>query len=189
MKRKRLMVSVALLGGVGLGLLGLNRWMNSPAATTTATLASSQAQGVLGSSAELQPFETAYFTTEIPASLRSKTSTENSRGAIMGSYLWGAIKPTLDDQVGVTIGKLGSSTLGELSAVKLRQNNTALYVAAPLEGAPAGALVYRRTDTYETAVFWQQNDRYASVVVSGQQQRAAELDQTVHAILGNWSWR
>lgn len=174
---------ILLLGGVWLYV-----WWHSPAETKKFT-AGDQAQDILGSETTLTPWSAQYFTTRYPANLRLITSNEVKHGITDGQYVLGSVSLQQTDQLAVTVGPLQRMTLSELPAVKMRQQRTDAYLPVERSFVPQGGVVFSGTGEYETAVFWQQDDRYAAVVVSGSSVRKAGLEQALQTVVTNWQWR
>lgn len=174
---------------IGLGYVGFH-WASRPSSTNESRTGSSDS-GVLGTTTDLKPFTSPYFSTQIPADMLVKTSNENPQAAIRAAYLFTSNKTSPGDQAAISIGTMGLNRLSEISGVKQRLNNPALYHSTTIANAPAGAVSFTKadgTDGSETAVFWQEGNLYVAVVVSGSPLRQAELDQTLQSILSNWSW-
>lgn len=185
MKRRWLAIATFLVV-IGIGYAGIH-WANQPTSTSQSHTGKTDA-AVLGSSSDLKPFVSPYFSTQIPADMLQKTSNENPRAAIRASYLFTSSKTSPGDQAAISVGTMGLSQLSEISGVKQRLNDPDMYQPTTIANAPQGAVAFTRSESYETAVFWQENNSYVAVVVSGSPLRQAELDQTLQAILTNWSW-
>lgn len=185
MRRRWLIAGAAAL--VIVFFAGVYAWMQSPV-TNKGQSVQGETQDVLGSHIELVPLNTAYFSTNIPQFLQQKTSVEDASAAVSGMYLFKHKQLDLSDQLGITTGALNGSSLSELSGVKVRQSEPERYHSTVVQGMPEGAIAFERTDEYEVAVFWQHNNRYVSVAVSGSVSRKGQLDATMDAVLGNWQW-
>lgn len=186
MKRWMLLLFVVLfLSGSVWGY----HWWHGPAQSATVTTSDQTEQGVLGSESKLLPWQTEYFATRYPSNLRVLTSNEIAQGLTLGQYLLGSTSLEQTDQLAVTVGNLQGLRLAELPAIKLRQQQTGTYQATTRSFTPSGGFVFSRSDTYETAVFWQEGGRYAAVVVSGSSVRQAELEQSLQAVITDWEWR
>lgn len=162
--------------------------MQSPV-TNRGVSVTPEPSNVLGSQIQLVPFETDYFSTSVPSFLQRKTTNESTSAPISGQYLFKHAQINITDQLAITTGPLVNSTLAELSGVKVRQSEPERYKQTPRSNMPTGAIVFERQDQYETAVFWQENGRYASVVVGGGGDRRAQLDEIVSSVLSNWQWQ
>lgn len=178
-----LMISVIVIG------FGIVHWAGRPSSTSQSNVGNQQDTGVLGSTSDLAPFSSPYFSTQIPGTMQLKTSNENPRNAIRASYLFTGTVHSPADQIAITVGTMGLNRLTEIPGVKQRLNEPATYQSTEVVNAPEGAVSFKRSEGYETAVFWQENDLYVSLVVSGSPLRQAELDQTLQSVLTNWSWR
>lgn len=167
------------------------RWWHGPAESVVVSSTAQTQTGVLGSESKLLPWQTAYFATRYPEDLRVITTNEVAHGITTGQYLLGSVSLKQTDQLAVTIGGLGTMTLAELPAIKLRNLQAATYEPATRTFAPDGAVVFHKLDGggYETSVFWQNDGQYVSVVVSGLPARQAELEQQLEAVVSNWQWR
>ena len=188
MKRRWIMavLAVALLGSG----FWVYRWWYGPAESVEVSSAAQTQTGVLGSESKLLPWQTAYFTTRYPEDLRIITTNEVVHGITAGQYLLGSVSLKQTDQLAVTVGKLGTMTLTELPAIKLRNLQAATYQSATRTFVPDGAVVFRKlAGGYETSVFWQNDGQYAAVVVSGLSTRQAELEQQLEAVVSSWQWR
>lgn len=186
MKKHWLVLPLLVVLGAGAGLY---TWWQSPSSTSSVDNGSQSVNAVLGSETTLEPWQTAYFSTQYPSNLRVRTTTEDSSRAIVGSYLLTNIDPAEQDQVGVTIGTLGNNTFEAVSAVKYRSMHPELFTRTSRNYAPAGAVVFDGTQDYETDIIWQDGNRYAVVAVTGSTSRRAELEQATQAIVSNWQWR
>jgi hypothetical protein len=120
--------------------------------------------------------------------MQLKTSNENPHNPIRAGYLFTGTVHSPADQVAITVGTMGLNRLLEIPGVKQRLNDTATYQPTEVTNAPEGAMSFKRTSDYETAVFWQEGNLYVALVVSGSPLRQAELDQTLQSVLTNWSW-
>ncbi len=187
MKRRLIVASFIIL----VAIVGFNviHWASSPSSTKQSSLGGKQDSGVLGSTSDLTPFTSPYFTTQIPSTMRLKTSNESSSNPVRAGYLFTSTVSSPADQIAITVGTMGLNRLSEISGVKQRLNNPSTYETTEVPNAPEGAMSFKRTSDYETAVFWQEDDLYVALVVSGSPLRQAELDQTVQSVLTNWSWR
>ena len=185
-KLKPILALIVITGGTA--VIGwVYQWWHSPAVSTPVALTTSS--NVLGSGTSLTPWQTAYFTTQIPSFLRVRNSVENPTRPQLGQYLLANIITSKTDQVAITVGMLGNSTLAEQSSVRLRRAQTTTYQPASRSYVPAGAFVFSRTDSYETAIIWQHDARYVAVVVSGTVDRQPDLEQSLAAIVTNWQWQ
>lgn len=186
MRRRWLLLAVVVVF-VG-GLAGLYAWMQSPV-TNHGVSVVPEPSNVLGSQIQLVPFDTDYFSTSIPSFLQRKTATESDSAPVSGQYLFKHVQINIGDQLGITTGLLNGSSLPEVSGVKVRQSEPERYEQVARTNMPDGAIVFERKDQYETAIFWQENGRYASVVVSGGGERRAQLEEIVSSVINNWQWR
>lgn len=168
--------------------IGIVHWANRPSSTQHSNVGNTTDSGVLASNSDLAPFASTYFSTQLPADMQLKTSNDNPRGAIRATYLFTNTKASPSDQVAITIGTMGLARLSEVAGVKQRLNDPAVYQVVSVSNTPQGAISFKRNDVYETAVFWQQDNLYVAVVVSGSSVHHADLDQAVQTILTNWSW-
>ncbi|MBC7582083.1 hypothetical protein H7097_04445 [Aeromicrobium sp.] len=182
MKKLFVVLPLVILTGVGFGLYS---WWHSPA-TSSIDSGTQEVSNVLGSETSLKSWQTSYFVTSMPSSLRIKTSNDALES---GNYLLTSKTPRISDQIGVTVAKLGNNSLNELPAVKLRLNQPNIYAAVANTYAPAASYSFVNEATYETSVFWQEDGYYAAVVASGTSARRAELNVATRAIVSNWSWR
>lgn len=172
---------------IALGCFWVYNWWSGPAETQTST-AQSQYK-VLGSDTTLLSWQTKYFTARYPSNLRVIVSNEVAHGTTSGQYLLGSSSMKETDQLAVTVGELRHTRLSELPAIKLRQQNASAYELEERSYVPAGSFVFGAQEEYETAVFWENDGRYAAVVVSGSSMRKAELEQALQAVVTEWSWR
>jgi hypothetical protein len=186
MKKTWLVLPVLAIIGVGAGLYS---WWQSPASTSQVDQGSQSVNAVLGSTTRLEPWQTSYFTTRYPATLRIRSTTEDSSRAIIGSYLLTSIDTAQQDQVGVTVGTLGNNTFDGISAIKYRSMHPELYTQSSRSYAPAGAVAFDATNEYETDIIWQSGEHYAVVAVTGSSSRRAELEQVAQAVVSNWQWQ
>jgi hypothetical protein len=187
MKRK-IILGGGLLGAIAviLGGYGFYEWSQRP---VVSTVNNQDLSGVLSANTVLEPLETSLFTTKVPDYMHKKSSSESQKGPVIASYLLSNARQEFTDQTGITVGRLGSDALSEVSGVKLRLSQPEIYEQANLGWVPEGAVVFSRKDEYEKSIFWKNNARYVSVVVSGLPARQAELDQQLSAIVQNWQWR
>lgn len=179
-----------LVGATGLIILGsfvwLLYWWQSPAETTDYSSAGQTEAGVLGSEVELVSWRTKYFATSYPATLRVVTSNELTHGSTFGQYVLGSVSPKQTNQLAITVGPLQGTTLRELPAVMMRQQQTELYRPTSRTYVPIGGLAFTSTQDYETAVFWQEGNRYVAVVVSGSAMWQAELEDALQTVITYW---
>lgn len=185
MSRRWLALPAVLLMVAGGSLYS---WWQSPSSTTQVH-SPQPASEVLGSQTSLQSWQTAYFSTRYPTSLRILTTTENTSRTIIGNYLLTSANPQYNDQAGVTVGTLGDGTFAEISAIKYRGQHPELFEVSSRAYAPSGAVVFNGLQAYETDIIWQHDSRYAIVAVTGSSARHAELEQTAAAIVSNWQWQ
>ncbi|QQS20050.1 hypothetical protein IPL85_01160 [Candidatus Saccharibacteria bacterium] len=186
MKKWLIGIAAAIVLGIGTGGF---IWWNQSAVTTVVTTDQEESRAVLGSQEKLFTWKTEHFITRAPSSLRVVSSNEVAQGMTTGQYLLGSTLLRRDDQLGVTVGTLGTMQLEELSAIKLRRLQSDVYAVSTRPFAPASALVFTKADTYETAVYWAQGSNYAAVVVSGSSVHKADLESTLEAVVTNWQWK
>lgn len=186
MKRWLAIGALVFIASVGLWTY---HWWHSPAESLVVSGSSQTQGGVLGSESTLQTWQTEYFTTRYPTMLRVIMSNEIPQGRTDGQYLLGSSSFKFNDQLAVTVGNLSDLQLNELPALKLREQQTALYQQTARAYTPPHGFVFQKIDTYETAVFWQHGNQYAAVVVSGSAARRGELEQTLESVIVNWQWR
>lgn len=184
---KRLLIVLPLLALAASGTWVYN-WWNKPSFASGLEQTTQGQNDVLGSQTTLQKWRTDYFTTLIPTNLQLKTSDQDTSKSIEGSYLLGNTEPQMDEQVGITIGRVGNGTLQETPAVKLRLNNPEVYAPTSVNYAPADSLVFTKVGSFEQSVFWQHGNRYAAVVVSGTSIDQTGMDQIAANIISNWQW-
>lgn len=185
---KRWVVAAIPIVILVLGGLWAYNWWQSPAETTVVNVADQTERGVLGSESKLIPWRTTLFATRYPANLRVITSNEVSQGITDGQYLFASTSLKRDDQLAVTVGKLSASSIEELSAVKFRRSKADIYQQATRTYAPAGAVVFSNSSSYETAIYWAEDGNYAAVVVSGSSANQADLETALQAVVANWQW-
>ena len=173
---------------VGLGTWAY-MWWHGATTTSVVTVGDQTQTVVLGGESKLLVWETAVFATRYPDILRVITTNEVPHGITTGQYLLGSMSLKQDDQLAVTVGQLGTMRFDELPAVKLRRLQADTYQSAERSFAPAGGLVFQKTDGYETSVFWTHGNTYAAVVASGSPARRAELENALQAVVANWQWR
>lgn len=176
------LVVVIIIGGFALAY-----WASRPVSTESSSTIQKDRTDVLGATNSVATFNSPYFSTQIPENMLLKTSNENSKGPIYANYLFTNVKTSLSDQIAITVGAMGLNSLTETSGVKQRLNEPETYQKVTIENAPQGAVSFKKTEGYETAVFWKQGAKYFAVVVSGPPQRVAELDQMLQTVLTNWS--
>ena len=161
-------------------------WWNSP--ERTIPVVSSNTTQVLGSETSTSPLDTSYMSTVFPGRLHIKSSNENAASAIVGQYLLTSKDLQLNDQVGITIGKLNNDTIDNISPVQLRLRHPETYQQSSLADAPEGAIVFISSNGYEKSVFWAHDGLYSGVVVSGTVGRIAELNEILTTVVFNWQW-
>lgn len=184
-KRWLSLVTFFVILGVGGGLYA---WWHSQA--TTDVVSYGQTEGaVLGSETSLVEWQTAYFSTRVSGTLRQISSKETADSPIIGSYLFTSKESNDTSQLAITVGKLGAYSLDELSAVKLRLSEPSGYTKTTRAYTPAGGIVFSGNPGYETAMFWQHNDDYVAVVVSGTTDHGPDLEQTLSDIVRNLQWK
>ena len=176
---KRKITGVVLLVLFLSGGVWAYSWWHRSAETTVGQTGQSQTD-VLGSQVSLRNWHTTFFETRYPQSLRVLQQNEIAQGMTTGQYVLSA--------VAATVGTIGNLQLADLPSVKFRQGS-ADYERVDRSFAPAGAVVFHKNSSYETAVFWQQGTQFAEVVVSGSSARQAELEEALQAIVTNWQWR
>lgn len=181
--RKTVFALLLLVTGIGLGAYS---WWHSPSTSSGADRTVSEVRNVLGTETALKPLQTKYFSTSIPASLKSKTSTETQTYA---NYLLTSSTVRISDQIGISVAALGNNSLDELPAVKLRLSQPTTYLPVQASYLPDGAYAFTDEAGYETSVFWKHDGMYAAVVSSGTSARRAELDQALQVIVSSWNWR
>jgi hypothetical protein len=185
-RKRSIFLVVLLLALVGAAAWGY-MWWNAPA-TTSVTVAE-QRTGVLGSQDKLLDWQTALFSTRYPASFRVLTSNETAHGSTIGQYLLSTVSPNNSDQLGVTVGKLGTMKLQELSSVKMRTLYSDEYTLTDRSFAPEGSVVFTKSNPYETGVFWSDGEMYVEAVVSGSAAHRADLESALESVVTNWQWR
>jgi hypothetical protein len=182
MRKIWLVIPLVLVIGASAGAYA---WWQSPATTDT-DQGTQEVNSVLGSETAVKPWQTSYFSTSIPTTLRVKTSNDS---ATYGSYLLTSISTHYSDQIGVTVAELGGNSLDEIPAVRLRLDKPDVYAPGNLSYAPDGAYVFTDEDGYETSIFWQHGNQYAAVVASGTSARRAELGEALADVVSNWNWQ
>lgn len=182
---KKYILSLAALSLIVTGVVAY-RWFNVAATTTSSVQVETTTTDVLSSETALKDWQTPYFLTKQPASLSVRSSSENPKGPVYGSYLLGGTSTMQSVQLAVTVAALGRNTLAEISGVKVRSTQPTIYAPDQRSYVPTDALVFSRQDAYETAVFWSAGTKYVSVVVSGPVQHKAELEQALQVVVSNW---
>lgn len=183
---KRVMFGSVILSAIGVSLWAYT-WWHSPAQTSNVTPVAQTNEAVLGSETKLTSWQTSYFSTSYPSNLRIITINEVAHGMTTGQYLLGSASLSQTDQVAVTVGTLDGLQLSDVSAVKFRQQSNA-YELVERSYTPPNGLVFAKTNSYEVAMFWQHDGRYAAVVVSGLESRKASLEDALRSIVTNWQW-
>lgn len=186
MKRTRLVLAVS--GVAVLGIFGAAYWWMQSPVTNKGVSVTPEPNNVLASQIELTALDTTYFSTKLPSYMVRKTTAENQSAPATGMYLFKHAQLNLSDQLGITTGPL-TGTLSELSGIKVRQSEPERYSQTTRDDMPPEAVVFQRQDQYETAVFWADNGKYASVVVGGSAARSADLQQMLNSVVKNWQWR
>ncbi len=201
--------AAVLLGATLLGVCyALFAWMQKPISysplglghASVASVANGPAKTSSLTSGQLEPavipdevWDTSYFMSKIPSSLRIQTSREDDSLPMMASYVLTPTAIRQPSQISVSVGTLNNTILSEVSAVKLRLSQASVY-SRKAEGvmyAPADALVFSRADSYETAIFWEHQGRYVAVVASGTatDQQRLDTDKSLAVIVKNWQWK
>ncbi|MBL8122071.1 hypothetical protein JNM87_04965 [Candidatus Saccharibacteria bacterium] len=164
-------------------------WWHGPAYGTVTQSNNSDETAVLGSDEVLISWQGPFFTTRYPSTLRLLTSNEIAQGNMQAQYLLSAVTPTHQDQVAVTVGRLGVLRLDELPAVKLRRMQSDVYSESSRSFAPDESIVFTKTKDFETGIYWADGDRYAEVVASGSSTRRAELENALEVVMTSWQWQ
>ena len=185
--KKRLFIGLVVLT-LGIGA-GLYHWWQSEASTSAVSYGPRSSGVALGSQTTLETWQTTYFTTRVPTSLRKLSSSETPQSPLRAAYVFSGKGVHDSDQLAITIGSLSGGSLREISAIKLRLSQPDAYQQASRSFAPSGAVVFTGMKSYETAIFWQHDDEYVAVVGSGLQSDATDMDQAVADITTNWQWR
>lgn len=182
-RRVPLLIAAVVVVAVGVWFYA---WATGPATSTSTTTSASE--NVFGSQIQLVPYDSQYFSTQVPSTLVLKSSNENSAAPILGQYLFKHSSTALADQLGITVGVM-QGALDEVPAVKLRLQQPDIYSQTAVPAAPAGAIAFSKQGTYETSVFWAVDGRYAGVAVSGSVLRQADLGEILNSVISNWQWQ
>lgn len=91
-------------------------------------------------------------------------------------------------QIAITISRLPQGGLHEVSDVRLRQQQTDLYLPTTVAGLPEGSLAFRSTGQYELDAFWIHGDYYAAIALTNTQGSGSVYDTEFEGIIQNWQW-
>lgn len=188
MRRPKLsIIRLLIIGAIAvLGWQGLS-WARGSASTTTSTSNPDALANQADQPAKI--FEGVYFKGTLPANMVVKSHSKTQRGIALEQVLVASTNYRVTDQLAITIGKLPTEGLKELSDINYRQSNKQLYESLKLESAPIGAVAFSRKDGFEKSVFWPHGSTYASVVVSGEVNRQDILSAALWQTLGGWQWQ
>lgn len=163
------------------------RWGLSPRVARTIEPERTVATAVEGAQVTLSPFETPYFASRLPSTVRLLTRNEKAAPPILAQYLFSGNESS-SIQVGVTVSEAFPS-VSDIPAVKARLADPDGYRLAERLFAPEGSVVLEgRADQYETGIFWQDRSLALSVVVTGTRDQEATLEDLLATLVSNWQW-
>lgn len=184
MRRRVTITTLAVLIGGGI----LAWWAYSPRVTKIKSPESPRTT-VESAQAVLSHFDAQHASSLIPDKVRLLNKNERNSGPIFGQYLYSAVEPRVDAQVGITISE-SQASIAELSAVKSRLANSKDYVRSTRDYAPPNSIVIEsHSGNYEIGVYWQNDDFAAAVVATGTSDRVSLLEELVSTIVSNWRWQ
>ena len=162
------------------------RELNSPQSVRPQQPASTTE--VQGAEATSVPYETAYFSSLLPGTLRQRTSTETPDGPIVGQYFLATETERSSLQVGITIGLLNNMPLNEMPALQYRLASRE-YRIVKRTYAPEDWIVIEKVDGSEFGFYMTDKTRYAAVVASGIANSRTSYDEVLSTLAMNWKWR
>lgn len=157
--------------------------------------ASSSVQGVSSNNREQKPLRGINFVTTVPADITIKSNQTTPHGDVVEQMFLSStatsIEHPISDQLGITIGMIPSGGMKAISDIQLRLSNSGTYGRIQRDEITNDHMAFIKQDDrdYEVSVFWNDGQRYASVVVSGTPARQSELEQMLHSILSSWQWQ
>lgn len=93
-----------------------------------------------------------------------------------------------DDQLAITIARVPAGGMDEIADIHLRQSQPDVYRPIEVNGVLNGQ-GYMRLGDFEKAIFFEKDGVYASVVISGSENRKAQLESAIETVLQSWQWR
>jgi hypothetical protein len=186
--KKRLILAFASVFIIGC-IYGIYSWWHGQSTTSAISYGAAPSGVVLGAQTSLINWQTPYFITRYPSSLRKISTAQTPDNPVMASYVFTGTGSEDSDQLAITIGSLNGSPLSDISAIQLRKDEASEYTQSSRSFAPSGAVVFDEIGNYETSIFWQHGDQYAAVVTSGLVSDSTDLEQDLSDVVSNWQWQ
>lgn len=185
---KKILIASVLIIPLALGGW-FYHWWNQATSTNKVSIVRQADEDVLGADTTITSWSTPFFTTGYPDTFRLRTTNEVAHANMVGRYMFSSVSADKTDQIGVTVGHIVDGALTDLSAIQLRMLHPDIYETTNPGYAPPGSIVFNRRDGTETAVFMQDGDTYAAIVVSGSVTRQQILEEALQALVTNWQWQ
>lgn len=170
------------------GVIVFKNWANQPVSVSGKKSVGSD---VKGSSINLVDVESDYFVTKYIDSMRPLEKVVSPQKSILDQQRYSSKNTSEDVQLGITVGKVNSaSSLSDNSFVKYRQTYPEIYELVKNEPFyPTGSVAYFKRDGTEKGVFWLFGDKFAAVVVSGNDYKNPNFNGSLQAAISNWRWK
>lgn len=176
----RIIVSSVIVGIVGSATWSLLIWANSPVKRQLVVSTDSTT-----SSITTQDVATDYFVTKLPSNYRVQT-TDNPTDKTM-VQMSAFTKEGSGAQVGITSALLPTSGLDGVADFLFRIRRTDLYEQVKTVGFATGT-TFRKKDGSELTTFVVQDQRYASIAISGDSVDSDKVTSLRTTIATNWRW-
>lgn len=178
---RRVVISVAIVVGLGIGAWLFLSWANSPARQRVSV-------GEIPTSMDTTPKDIAtdFFATKVPAGYRVQTSTNPSDSDMV--QLTAFDTSGNETQIGITTALLSSEQLSGVADYLYRVKRTDIYETVATIGFASDNPTFRKKDGTEVTTFIVHDQRYASIAISGQAANSATFTKIRTLIAENWRW-
>ena len=141
---------------------------------------------VKSASISLKEQRTDYYTISVSDELYQKSAVVDEDRPIYAQYMYTPSEFGSDLQLSISLGRLSTSALDDISFVKQRRRDTDKYVV--VSESPA-KIVFRNLDNTEYGIFWLDGNRYSAIVGSGRSDNFQKIKDTVVQAEQSWQWR
>lgn len=191
MSKRRLGIGVAAM--VVVGVVVYVYWSHGPSVSKISKIDQS-VKGAQSPDYTTKLFQNDYLSVQIPKRYQTKTTNFGTGKPLfvqqlLASQSTGGAAGFYSDQLALTVGKLPTGGLKELSDIQLRRR-TSDYTALQYDWLGTNALVYENAlSGYEIGLFIAGSNRYVTLVLSGTADKKEQLQHELQTLYVTLIWR